>query len=135
MKRTGYEHKNLSTLPWFHWGLNVEGAKEFFFVTGQCDYDKDSVTKHMNDPVGQARHILQQMEETYAQAGYTRDNIIKINWCVTKDVTEVQTTEILDVWADFIKDNEVKPMGGTWKRIHGLIHPNMMVELEVVLAR
>ena len=135
MKKTGYEHKNLTTLPWFHWGLNVEGTKEFFFVTGQCDLDKNGVTHHMGDPVGQAKLILNQMEETYSQAGYTRDDIVHINWCVTKEVTEEQTTGILDIWADFIKDLKVKPAGGTWKRIHGLIHPNMLVELELTLAR
>ncbi|MFS1526287.1 Rid family hydrolase [Microbulbifer sp. 2304DJ12-6] len=135
MKKTGYEHENLKVTPWFHWGLNVEDAREFFFVTGQCDFDKNGVTKCMNDPVGQTRVILEQIEQTYTQAGYKRNNIIGINWCVTKGVTEEQTAEILAVWAEFIKDVEVKPAGGIWKRIEGLIHPNMLVELELTLGR
>jgi len=135
MQKTGYELEKLGTLPWFHWGLNVEGAKDLFFVTGQCDFDKNGVTQHLDDPVGQARVILKQMEDTFSQAGYTRDNIICINWCVTKEVTQQQTTDILDVWAEYIKELEVKPSGGTWKRIDGLIHPNMLIELELILAR
>jgi len=135
MKKTGYNTENLGQLPWFNWGLNVSGAKDFFFVTGTCDYNHKGVIKNPNDPIGQTKQILAYMEEVFSQAGYTKQDIVAINWCVTKDVNPAQTMAILKVWEDYIDDLEVKPSGGTWKYIHALIDPGMMVELELILAR
>ena len=137
MKKTGYHNENLPDLrSWFNWGLNVSDFKGIFFVTGTADVKKDNQSVNFpNDPVGQTKFILEQAEKTFSQAGYTRENIILSNWTVTKDVTEEQTFAILDVWKEYIKDVEVKPAGGTFKRIHGLISPEVMVELEFILAR
>ncbi len=135
MKKTGYNTESLGNSPWFNRGLNVENAKEFFFVTGTCDFDQRKKMKYPKDPVGQTKQILEYVEETFSKAGYTKQNIIAINWCVTKEVTQEQTVAILKVWETYISDIEVKPSGGTWKRIYGLIDPSMMVELELILAR
>jgi enamine deaminase RidA (YjgF/YER057c/UK114 family) len=137
MKKTGYQNDNLPNLGrWFNWGLNVENVKDLFFVTGHADVKADSSSANFpNDPVGQVKYILEQMEKTFSQAGYTKDNIVSVNWCVTKDVSYEQTLKILKVWEEYIADVETKPSGGTWKRIHGLISPDVLVELEMILAR
>jgi len=137
MKKIGYHNENLPDLRiWFNWGLNISDFKEIFFVTGTADVKKDMKSVNFpNDPVGQMKFILEQAEKTFSQAGYTKDNIIFTNLTVTKDVTEEQTFAILDVWEEYIKDVEVKPATGTFKRIHGLILPEVMVEVEFILAR
>jgi len=137
MNKTGYQNPNLPDLgAWFNWGLNVQDVKEFYFVTGTADVKSDNQSvNYPSDPVGQLRFILEQMEITFSQAGYTKHDIVSVNWTVTKDVTDEQTWAILDVWADYIADVKVKPAGGTWKRIYGLISPDVMVELEMILAR
>ncbi|MBP0017734.1 MAG: hypothetical protein J7647_09265 [Cyanobacteria bacterium SBLK] len=45
------------------------------------------------------------------------------------------TLSILAIWGEYIAEVEPKPAVGTWKRIYGLISPDMMVELEIILAR
>ncbi len=121
---------------WFTWGLNILDFKDIFFVTGTADVKQDNHSTYFpNDPVGQIKFILEQAEKTFSQAEYTKDNIVFTNWIVTKDVTEEQTFAILDVWKEYIKNVTVKPAAGTFKRIHGLISPEVMVELEFILAR
>ena len=137
MKKTGYQNDNLPNFgSWFNWGLHVEDIKDLFFVTGHSDLKPDRLQANFpNDPAAQMRFILQEMERTFSQAGYTKHNIICTNWCVTKEVTAEQTESILAIWGEYIAEVEPKPAVGTWKRIHGLISPDMMVELEMILAR
>ena len=54
---------------------------------------------------------------------------------MTKDVPPEQFGPILDRLAEFFSDSEVKPAGGPWRIVHGLIDPEMLVELEFWLAR
>lgn len=137
MKKTVYHNETLPDLrKWFNWGINISDFKETFFVTGTVDIQKDNHSANFpNDPVRQIKFILEQAEKTFSQAGYTKDDIIFTNWTVTKDVTEEQTWALFDVWEQYIKDVEVKPATGTFKRIHGLISPEVMVEIEFILAR
>lgn len=105
-------------------------------MTGHADVKSDNSTANFpHDPVAQVRFILEQMEKTFSQAGHTKHNIVCVNWCVTKEVTDEQTKGILGAWAEYIAEVEPKPAGGTWKRIYGLISPDVMVELEMILAR
>ncbi|MDA2934446.1 hypothetical protein MYX82_08885 [Acidobacteria bacterium AH-259-D05] len=54
---------------------------------------------------------------------------------MTKDVPPEDFEGVLGVLAGFFSDVEVKPAGGTWRIIEGLISPEMLVELEFWLVQ
>ncbi|MBB6462738.1 RidA family protein [Flammeovirga kamogawensis] len=135
MKKTVFNTENLNEMPWFNHGMHLQEVKEFFRVTGICDHTSKHVQKYPNDPAGQAKQILIYMEEVFTQAGFNKNNIIHIDWAVTKEVSQEQAFETLKVWEDYISDMDMKPTAGIWKHVDSLIHPDMLVEFELILAK
>ncbi len=137
MKRTGYQNSNMPPVAdLVSWGINLEGVKDMFIVTGHAAMRPDNSSAYfVGDAAAQTRWTLEQMEITFSQAGYTKHDIVSVNWSVDKDVTEEQSFGVFDVWQEYIADVEVKPAGGTWKRVYGLLSPEILVEIEMMLAR
>ncbi len=136
MKIIAYNTENLQEMAWFNWGVHLQDVKETLHVTGTCDMTSPGhVMKCPGDPVGQAKQIFEYMEEIFTKAGFTKQNIVYVDWAVTKDVTHDQAFEILQLWEAYVADLEVKPAAGIWKHVYSLIQPEMLVEFELTLAR
>lgn len=138
MKKTAYNTEHHSEVPTFNWGLKLEDVKELFYVTGinDCIPDGENVyISHPGDPVGQTKKMLAYMEEVFTKAGFTKDDIVYVDWVITKEVTREQAYEIVGVWIDYIKDVKVKPAAGIFKCVDRLVHEGLLVEFEYTLAR
>jgi 2-iminobutanoate/2-iminopropanoate deaminase len=119
----------------FNWGLKITNFNELFIVTGHGDTRPDFSASFPGDPVAQTRHILDQMKALIERAGYSLNDIIRHDWTFTKDVTQEQFQQIIDVWTEFLAEVEVKPANGTLRYVDRLASPEMMVEYEIIVAR
>ncbi len=140
MKKTAFNTENHSEVPTFNWGLKLEGVKELFYVTGINDcipnpHGEGVYIANHGDPVGQAKQMLKYMEDVFTKAGFTKEDIVYVDWVITKDVTREQAYEIVQVWIDYIADVKVKPAAGIFKCVDRLVHEGLLVEFEYTLAR
>jgi hypothetical protein len=77
---------------------------------------------------------LSRIETFIEMNGYSKNDIIRIEATVTKDVPQSQLGGIFGVLSAFFSEVEVKPTGGTFRIIHALGNPDMLVELGFWLA-
>jgi enamine deaminase RidA (YjgF/YER057c/UK114 family) len=135
--KTPYVPSNLPDMSQlFNWGLRVSNFDDLFFVTGLADMKDDgSGPKYPGDPVGQTRSVLERMTQFIDEAGFTVQDIIRIEWTFRSDVAEDQYPGIYALWEEFLAAAEVKPAGGTLRVVERLAAPDIMVEYELLLAR
>ena len=105
----------------FNWGLKVSDFSEIFLLAGLGDHGPDGTIRNPGDAVAQTRSILSELG-TYVEAnGYTMNDIIRIEFTLTKDVPEDSYEEIFGVFAEVFGPIDVKPAAGTMRVIHGLV--------------
>lgn len=135
--RTPYEPGNLPDMSsLFSWGLKVSGFKEWFFISGLADMADDmSGALYPDDPVAQTGAVLERMDQFIREAGYSREDIVRMEWTFRKDVREDHYPGIYQLWEEFLRPLKVKPAGGTLRVVERLAAPDIMVEYELWLAR
>jgi 2-iminobutanoate/2-iminopropanoate deaminase len=119
----------------FNWGLKIRNFKELFLIAGHAAQNPDFSIAHPGDPVAQTQFILDVLDNYLAENGYGRDDIIRIEFTLTKDVTEDQFNQILGQFVAFFDPVDVKPAAGTLRFVDALAFPGMMVEYEIWCAR
>lgn len=119
----------------FNWGLKVTGFKELFLLAGHGAHGPDGQVRHPDDPVAQTRHILDDVKGFIERSGYGLDDIIRIEFTLTKDVDPARYGDIFALFAEFFAPLAVKPAAGTLRVVDGLALPGMLVEYEFWLAR
>ncbi len=120
----------------FNWGLKVSNFSELVLLTGQLDSDRDGNCLHPGDPVGQTQGIFNSLVGMLHSEGWTVDDVIRVEWTVTKDVDLPKyRDDMFKVWADTFKDVPIKPATGTLRVIHALARPGFLVEFEIMAAR
>lgn len=75
------------------------------------------------------------MQNFLESSGYTKDDIIRIEFTMTKDVAPEKYDAIFGLFAEFFADVEVKPAAGTLRVVEALAIPGMLVEYEFWAAR
>jgi len=119
----------------FNWGLKVSNFNELFLIAGHGAVGPDYQVRHPADPVGQTRYILADVKTFLEQSGYSVDDIIRIEFTLTKDVDRAQYNDIFQLFAEFFADAAVKPAAGTLRVVDGLAIPGMLVEYEFLVAK
>jgi len=119
----------------FNWGLKITDFSELFLVAGLGAHDAAGAIQHPGDAVGQTGFIFDELGDYLARNGYTRDDIIRIEFTLTKDVPPDAYNEIFGTVAGFFADVAVKPAAGTLRVVEALALPGMLVEFELWLAR
>jgi 2-iminobutanoate/2-iminopropanoate deaminase len=61
-----------------NYSLGTEGSGKLVFVSGMVSVDSDGNTVAVGDIKGQARQVFNNIEKVLAEAGATRDHIMKI---------------------------------------------------------
>ncbi len=116
------------------WGLKITNFSELFLVSGYGATDAEGKVQFLGDAIAQTDYILSRVEAFIEENGYSKNDIIRIEATVTKDVPQGQLAGIFGVLSAFFSDVEVKPTGGTFRIIHALGNPDMLVELGFWLA-
>ncbi len=116
------------------WGLKITNFSELFLVSGYGATDAEGKVQFLGDAIAQTDYILSRIEAFIEENGYSKHDIIRIEATVTKDVPQGQLGGIFGVLSAFFSDVNVKPTGGTFRIIHALGNPDMLVELGFWLA-
>lgn len=119
----------------FNWGLKIRNFKELFLIAGHAAQRPDLSIVAPGDPVAQTDFILDQLDTFLTDNDYSRDDIIRIEFTLTKDVTPEQFNEILGRFVAFFGPVEVKPAAGTLRFVDALAFPGLMVEYEIWAAK
>jgi enamine deaminase RidA (YjgF/YER057c/UK114 family) len=120
----------------FPWGLRVRDFQELLLITGHGDLDPSFQVRHPGDPLGQTRAILEELRALLDRAGYSVDDVIKVDVTVTREYdTATNFNAFTAIWAEFFAGSPVKPSGGTLRVIDALVVPGMLVEIEMMAAR
>lgn len=116
------------------WGLKITNFSELFLVSGYAATDAEGIVQFPDDAIAQTDFILGRIEDFIERNGYSKNDIIRIEATVTKDVPQDQLGGVFGVLSAFFSEVEVKPTGGTFRIIHALANPDMLVELGFWLA-
>lgn len=119
----------------FNWGLKITDYKELFLLAGHGAHDATGAIQHPEDAVAQTKYILDHLPAYLESAGYTKNDIIRQEFTMTKAVPPEAYDEIFGLFAGFFGDVDVKPAAGTLRVIEALAIPNMLVEYEFWCAK
>lgn len=134
--KTAYPNKNAPDFSnVFNWGLKITNFTELFIVTGHGAVGADFQVRHPGDAIGQTRDVLEQMDGLLTGAGYNKNDIIKLEVTVTKDVNPDDFEGMVGAMSEYFADIDVKPAAGTYRVVDDLAVPGMLVEYEFLLAR
>jgi len=135
-KKTAVHNEGAPDLRFmFNWGLKVSDFDELFLLAGLGDHGPDGTIRHPGDAVAQTRAILDDLRDYVADAGYGLNDVIRIEFTLTKDVDPSSYEDIFGQFGSFFADVEVKPAAGTLRVVEALALPGMLVEYEIWLAR
>lgn len=119
----------------FNWGVKVSNFSELFLISGHGAHGPDYQVQHADDPVGQTQYILAEVKSFLERNDYSLDDIIRIEFTLTKDVDRARYNEIFGLFAEFFAEVKVKPAAGTLRVVDSLALPGMLVEYEFLAAK
>jgi len=119
----------------FNWGLKITDFSELFLIAGHMAHDETGATPHPGDAVAQTKYVLDRMPAYLESAGYSKHDIIRTEFTLTKAVPQEAYDEIFGLFAAFFDEIEVKPTAGTLRVIEALAIPDMLVEYEFWCAK
>lgn len=119
----------------FNWGVKLNNINELFLVAGHGSHDASGTILYPDDPVAQTQYILDGFDDYLGDNGYDRDDIIRIEFTMTNEVSNAEFGAILGLFANYFQDVEVKPAAGTLRIVDALAIPGMKVEYEIWCAK
>jgi len=119
----------------FNWGLKLTDFSEIFLLAGHGAIAPNYQVLNPGDAVAQTRYILDDVKSLLEKSGYTVDDIIRIEFTMTKDVRPEEFEEIFKLFGEFFANMAVKPAAGTLRVVEALALPGMVVEYEFWAAK
>lgn len=120
----------------FSWGLKVKEVQEWYYVTGLMDIKADWQIGHPGDPLGQTRAVFKDLEGMLIRAGYTLDDVVKVDTTVTPEYNLTENLPgFLQIFAETFQGVAIKPSAGTLRVVEALAVPGGFIEIELVAAR
>jgi len=119
----------------FNWGVKLTDFSELFLMAGIGAHDATGAIQHEGDAVAQTKFILDGLPGYLSRAGYTKQDIVRLEFTMTKAVPPDSYGDIFGLFAEFFADVEVKPAAGTLRVIEALALPGMLVEYEFWCAK
>jgi len=119
----------------FNWGVKISEFNELFLLAGRGDVGPDGQIRNPGDAVGQTASILAELKDLIEGDGYTLNDVIRIEFTMSKDVDRSQQQAIFGQFSNLFKDVDVKPAAGTLRVVDRLAYPGMLVEYEIWLVK
>ena len=119
----------------FNWGLKIQNFKELFLIAGHGAHDSTGQIMFPDDPVAQTGYILDNFDEFLGNNGYSRKDIIRVEFTVTTEVSDSELNMILGQFAEYFAPVNIKPAAGTLRIVDALAIPGMQVEYEIWCAK
>jgi enamine deaminase RidA (YjgF/YER057c/UK114 family) len=135
MEKRPIENPDKAPSPDFHWALEISTFERLLFITGTTAVGPDGRINFPGDAPGQARWILDSFGRLLTNAGYTWDDVVRLETTVATGVSDADLEAIKRIRTEFVGSLRVKPAAGTLRIVSRLAKPEMLVELEVIAAR
>ncbi|MEZ4453979.1 MAG: hypothetical protein R3B09_31265 [Nannocystaceae bacterium] len=119
----------------FNWGVKIKNINELFLIAGHGAHDEFGNIHEPDDAIAQTEYILDGFDTYLGANGYDRNDIIRIEFTMTKDVTPIEFGAVLGLFAGYFADVDVRPAAGTLRIVDGLALPGMKVEYEIWCAK
>lgn len=119
----------------FNWGIRLRNFKELVLFAGHAAQTPDLQVVAPGDAVVQTDFILNQLDSFLGNNGYGRNDIIRVEFTLTKDVSDEEFGAILGRFAAYFQNVDVKPAAGTLRFVDALAFPGLVVEYEIWAAR
>jgi len=119
----------------FNWGIRLTDFSELFLMAGIGAHDATGAIQHEGDAIGQTKFILDGLPGYLASAGYSKQDIVRLEFTMTKAVPPDAYGAIFGLFAEFFGEVAVKPAAGTLRVIEALALPGMLVEYEFWCAK
>jgi enamine deaminase RidA (YjgF/YER057c/UK114 family) len=119
----------------FNWGLKIKNVKELFLIAGHGAHDSTGTIMFPDDAVAQTQYILDNFDEFLENNGYSRDEIIRVEFTMTTEVSDTDFNQILGLFADYFAPVNIRPAAGTLRIGDALAIPGMQVEYEIWCAK
>lgn len=107
----------------------VAAESRLVFVSGQIAADADGSIVAAGDWEGQTRQVMRNVERALAAEGATWADVVKLTFFVT-DTSQLPTVRA--VRDEFV--NTAAPPASSLVRVAGLVHPDLLIEVEAVAA-
>ncbi len=99
------------------------------YVSGQIAFDQAGQVVGRGDMGAQARQVFENLKAALAAVGATFKDIIKLNTYVV-DITPERVAAVRTVRRDYFGDGPYP--SSTTVGVTGLVHPDLMLEIEVI---
>ena len=135
MSKIAVKDPNKVEVASINWGLKIRDFSELFLVSGYGATDAEGTVQFPGDAAAQTEFILGRFQELIENNDYSKDNIIRYETTVTREVPASQFSGIRQATSAFMSGIAVKPTAATFRVVQALGNPEMLVELEIWLAR
>jgi 2-iminobutanoate/2-iminopropanoate deaminase len=119
----------------FNWGLRLKDIDELILFAGHAAQTPDFQVQFPGMPVDQTAFILEKLDHFLQSNDLDRDDIIRIEFTLTNDVSDEDFGSILGQFVTYFEGVEVKPAAGTLRYVDRLAYPGMSVEFEIWMAK
>jgi enamine deaminase RidA (YjgF/YER057c/UK114 family) len=135
MQKRAIDNPDKLPSPQFNWAVEISRFDRLLFLTGTTATGADGLINFPGDAPAQARWILESFGRLLAKAGYSFEDVVRLETTVVETVSDDATEAIRDVCVEFVGGLAVKPAAGTLRVVSRLVRPDVLVELEIVAAR
>jgi enamine deaminase RidA (YjgF/YER057c/UK114 family) len=129
MKTERLNPKGLFESPYFTHTVAVTGATKLVYVSGQVSYDPSGAVIGKGDMRAQTEQVFQSLTRNLKAAGATWDDVIKVNGYMVGMNPEA-IAAYREGRARFVKKLPASTLVG----VPSLVHPDLLLEVEVVAA-
>ncbi len=119
----------------FNWGIRIKNIEELIFFSGHAAQTADFQVVAPGDGVAQTDFILEQLDHFLSANDLDRNDIIRIEFTLTKNVKGEPFNQILGRFAAYFANVEVRPAAGTLRFVDALAFPGLEVEYEIWMAK
>jgi enamine deaminase RidA (YjgF/YER057c/UK114 family) len=119
----------------FNWGLRLKNTEEIFLASGLGAHDSTGTIHFPGDAVAQTQFILEKLPDFLASAGFSKNDIVRMEFTFTKDVPAEKYDAIFGKFIEFLSTVPIKPAVGTLRVVSALVFENQLVEYEFWCAR
>jgi enamine deaminase RidA (YjgF/YER057c/UK114 family) len=135
MQKRAIDNPEKMPSPQFNWGLEVSSFDRLLFLTGTTATGADGVINFPGDAPAQARWILESFGRQLTKAGYSFEDVVRLETTVVESVSDDAIGAIRDICVEYVGGIGVKPAAGTLRVVSRLVRPDVLVELEILAAR
>jgi enamine deaminase RidA (YjgF/YER057c/UK114 family) len=125
------EQRSINPWKWqdqfgFSQAIEVRGAQQVLYCSGQTSVDADGNPMHVGDMVAQVDQALHNLETVLGQAGLKLANVVRLNYYTTDVLAFIAAAPRFGAR---LQQAGCKP-SSTLLGVASLFHPDILVEIE-----